>query len=213
MSWNHVSFSVGHHHKNNVIFTAGAKSCMCFVSQWSCLYCDSSSAFNFWGHCHLWGYSLWKLFHNPWRTCSWTCSLLLFLECMLLPKIIFFRFFPLFYVIVLLPSSRIMPLSTLLKLAATTNLHDSLSDFYKLFIMHFIDHRLVLKEGALIFSITPLQRNFLLTELYCASWKLCSHIPVVVLSEIWMIRLFNHFSKDVWRQLCLTINWHCGQCY
>lgn len=59
-----LSFAVGHRNKNNVIFAAGAKSYMHLVSQWCCLYCDSSSAFNVWWHCHIRGLSTFLYFYG-----------------------------------------------------------------------------------------------------------------------------------------------------
>ncbi|ONI23051.1 hypothetical protein PRUPE_2G167000 [Prunus persica] len=45
--------SLGHCNKNNVVFTAGAKSSVYLVSQWCCLYRDTSSALNFWWYSHI----------------------------------------------------------------------------------------------------------------------------------------------------------------
>lgn len=48
-------FSAGHHNKNNVIFTAGAKSYMHFVGKWCHIYRNSLPTNDFWRHCHIWG--------------------------------------------------------------------------------------------------------------------------------------------------------------
>lgn len=67
-----LSFAVGHCNKNNVIFAAGAKSYMRIVSQWCCLHCDSSSAFNVWWHCHIWGLSTLFYLYKYWQFWAWS---------------------------------------------------------------------------------------------------------------------------------------------